>query len=106
MIRDGKVLINGLIAEPGMKVNPDLDSIQVNGQDLKSLNIIPQVILFNKPKNVITACSDNHNRKTIIDLSPEEFKKGFYLIGRLDFLIRGALLITNIGEICYELIQQ
>ena len=103
MIRDGKVLINGLIAEPGMKVNPDLDSIQVNGQDLKSLNIIPQVILFNKPKNVITACSDNHNRKTIIDFLPEEYKKGFFPIGRLDFLSRGALLITNNGTICFKL---
>ena len=103
MIRDGKVLINGLIAEPGMKVNPDLDSIQVNGQDLKSLNIIPQVILFNKPKNVITSCSDNHNRKTIIDFLPEEYKKGFFPIGRLDFLSRGALLITNNGAICFKL---
>ena len=103
MIRDGKVLINGLIAEPGMKVNPDLDSIQVNGKDLKSLNKIPQVILFNKPKNVITSCSDNHNRKTIIDFLPEEYKKGFFPIGRLDFLSRGALLITNNGAICFKL---
>ena len=103
MIRGGKVLINGSIAEVGMKVNPESDKIKVNGKELKSINIIPQVILFNKPKNVITSCSDKHNRKTIIDFLPNEYKKGFFPIGRLDFLSRGALLITNNGEICYEL---
>ena len=103
MIRGGKVLINGLMAEVGMKVNPESDKIKVNGKELKSIKIIPQVILFNKPKNVITSCSDKHNRKTIIDFLPNEYKKGFFPIGRLDFLSRGALLITNNGEICYEL---
>ena len=103
MIRGGKVLINGSIAEVGMKVNPESDKIKVNGKELKSIQIIPQVILFNKPKNVITSCSDKHNRKTIIDFLPNEYKKGFFPIGRLDFLSRGALLITNNGEICYEL---
>ena len=103
MIRCGKVLINGSIAEVGMKVNPESDKIKVNGKELKSIQIIPQVILFNKPKNVITSCSDKHNRKTIIDFLPNEYKKGFFPIGRLDFLSRGALLITNNGEICYEL---
>ena len=103
MIRGGKVLINGSIAEVGMKVNPESDKIKVNGKELKSINIIPQVILLNKPKNVITSCSDKHNRKTIIDFLPNEYKKGFFPIGRLDFLSRGALLITNNGEICYEL---
>ena len=103
MIRDRKILINGSIAEIGMKVNLDLDIIHVNGKELKSLKIIPELILLNKPKNVITTCSDDHNRKTIIDLLPDRFKKGFFPIGRLDFLSRGALLITNNGEICYKL---
>ena len=103
MIRDRKVLINGSIAEIGMKVNLDMDIIHVNGKKLKSLKIVSKVILLNKPKNVLTTCSDDHNRKTIIDLLPEKYKKGFFPIGRLDFLSRGALLITNSGEICYKL---
>ena len=103
MIRDRKILINGSIAKIGRKVDLDLDIIHVNGKELKSVKIIPEVILLNKPKNVITTCSDDHNRKTIIDLLPERYKKGFFPIGRLDFLSRGALLITNNGEICYRL---
>ena len=103
MIRDGKVYINGSIAKIGMKANPEFDSIKLNGEELKCFKFIPQVILLNKPKNVITACSDKHNRRTIIDLLPNKYKKGFFPIGRLDFLSRGALLITNNGPICYEL---
>ena len=103
MILNKEILINGLIAKIGMKVNPDLDSIQINGKELKNLNIISQVILLNKPKNVITSCSDNHNRKTIIDLLPKKYKKGFFPIGRLDLLSRGLILITNDGEICHRL---
>ena len=103
MIRDGKILINGSLAELGMKVNVDSDIVHVNGKELKLKKISPIVILLNKPKNVITTCSDDHNRKTIIDLLPQQFKIGFFPIGRLDFLSRGALLITNNGGICYKL---
>ena len=103
MILERKVLVNGSIAEIGMRVNPGLDIIHVNGKELQNLNITSKVILLNKPKNVITACSDDHNRKTVLDFLPEKYQKGFFPIGRLDFLSRGALLITNNGEICYKL---
>ena len=103
MIRDRKVLVNGSIAELGTKVNLDSDIVHVNGKELKSLKITSEVILLNKPKNVLTTCSDNHDRKIILDFLPEKYKKGFFPIGRLDFLSRGALLITNNGEICYKL---
>ena len=39
MIRDRKVYINGSLAQIGMSVNPDFDSIQVNGKELKSNHI-------------------------------------------------------------------
>jgi len=103
MIRDRKVIVNGLFAEIGMKVNPDFDNIYINGKELKTSNKNSQVLLFNKPKNVITTCSDKHNRTTVFDFLPNQYRKGFYPIGRLDFLSRGALLITNDGKICYEL---
>ena len=94
-------MVNGSFAEIGMRVNPRIDKILINGKELKNLDIKTQLILFNKPKNVITTCSDKHNRKTIIDFLPQQYKNGFFPIGRLDFLSRGALLITNDGEICY-----
>ena len=103
MIKDRKILVNGSLAVIGMKVNPDFDKIYINGKELNKVKTISQTVLLNKPKNIITTCLDKHNRKTVIDLLPKQYKKGFFPIGRLDSLSRGALLITNDGEICYKL---
>ncbi len=103
LIKEKKVLVNGMIAELGMKVNLTSDSIKVDGKLVKTKNFHSKVILLNKPKYIITSCSDNQNRKTILDLLPKEYHKGFYPIGRLDYLTRGALLITNNGTLCYKL---
>ena len=103
MIMEGKVLVNGSLAEVGMKVNPLSDSIYINGKELKNKKVNSQTILLNKPKNVVTTCLDKHNRKTVIDFLPKKYKNGFFPIGRLDFLSRGAILITNDGDICYQL---
>ena len=42
-----------------MKVNPDLDNINVNRKELKSLKTTSRVTLIYKPKNFITICFDN-----------------------------------------------
>ena len=103
LIKDKKITVNGSFAVIGMRVNPAIDRIFINGKELEKLNKKSEIILLNKPKNVLTTCSDRHHRVTVIDLLPDHYKKGFFPIGRLDFLSRGALLITNDGEICYRL---
>ena len=62
-------LITGAITEIGMKIHFNSDIIPVKSKKLESLNIISEVILFNKLKNVITHFSNDHNRRIIIDLS-------------------------------------
>ena len=103
LIKEKKVMVNGQVAEIGMKVNLELDCIKVNGRDVNRKNFSSKLIIINKPKYVITSCHDNYNRKTILDLLPKEYKKGFYPIGRLDFHSRGLILLTNNGRLCYEL---
>ncbi len=102
LIKEKKVMVNGLLAKIGMLVNPEIDCINVNGQNLECKKLLYKLLLINKPKYVITSCADKFNRKTIIDLLPSEYKKGYYPIGRLDYLSRGLLLITNNGELCYK----
>ena len=103
LIRENKVLVNGLNASIGMKVNPEKDIISVDGKVIRNLNFRSRLLLINKPKFIITTCSDGHGRKTILDLLPPKNKKGFFPIGRLDYKSRGALLITNDGNLCYKL---
>ena len=103
LIKEKKVIVNGQLAEIGMKVNPEIDCINVNGKKINCQNFSSKLIVINKPKYVITSCHDNYNRKTILDLLPQEYKKGFYPIGRLDYHSRGLILLTNNGRLCYEL---
>ena len=103
MIRDKKIMLNGKFASIGMKVDPEFDNIYINGKELEKQNTLRQLILLNKPKFVLTTCLDKHNGKTVIDLLPKQFKQGFFPVGRLDFLSRCTLLITNDGDICYRL---
>ena len=67
IIRNGKDLDNGYLAEIGMNLNPNFDSIYVTGRELKNLNSQSHTILLNKPKNVITNRSYKHKRKPFID---------------------------------------
>ena len=75
------------------------DKIKVDNQSI-SKDISYKVILINKPLGIICSCKDTHGRKTVLDLLPNELRKGLYPIGRLDKDSRGALLGSNNGLLC------
>ena len=102
LIKQNRVKVNDKIAKIGDIANPDSDKIYVDGTQVIFKSKI-KVILLNKPKGVITSCSDNHGRKTVIDLIPETIRKGMHPIGRLDLESRGAILLTNNGELTLKL---
>lgn len=100
MIMEGLVRVNGkLVDELGIKVT-NADFITVNGDPVREVkhNIY---ILLNKPKNVITTTSDDHDRKTVLDIVKKEDR--IFPVGRLDRNTTGVLLLTNDGELAYRL---
>ena len=100
LIKEGKVLVNGMVATIGMKVNND-DEIIIEGNIL-SKDIDSKVYyLLNKPRGVVTTASDEKGRKTVIDII--ETEKRIYPVGRLDYDTTGALLLTNDGELTNKL---
>ena len=102
LIRQGRVTLNGRRAILGEKANPNYDHILVDGRDLpKKLN--HKVLLLNKPYGVISSCLDNHGRKTILSLIPSHLRPGMHPVGRLDFDSRGAILLTNNGDLTLRL---
>ena len=102
LIRQGRVKLNGRRAIPGEKADPIFDHILVDGRDLpKKLN--HKVFLLNKPYGVISSCQDNHGRKTILSLIPSHLRLGMHPVGRLDFDSRGAILLTNNGNLTLRL---
>tara|TARA_B100000945_G_scaffold68060_1_gene51348 strand:+ start:345 stop:1058 length:714 start_codon:yes stop_codon:yes gene_type:complete len=102
LIKQGRVTLNGRQAIPGEKADPSTDHILVDGNDLpRKLN--HKVLLLNKPRGIISTCQDNHGRKTILSLIPPNLRRGFHPIGRLDSESRGAILLTNNGNLTLRL---
>ena len=100
LIKEGKVLVNGMVATIGMKVNND-DEIIIEGNIL-SKDIDSKVYyLLNKPRGVVTTASDEKGRKTVVDII--ETEKRIYPVGRLDYDTTGTLLLTNDGELTNKL---
>ena len=83
-----------LIKELGVKVNYN-DTITIDGKNL-SLEEKEYILLY-KPRGVVTTTSDEHNRKTVLDLVDTD--KRLYPVGRLDYDTSGIIILTNDGEL-------
>lgn len=100
LIAEGRVSVNGVVAELGRRVHPEVDVIEVDGA---LVPIAPGLVhyLLNKPRGVVTTAADTHGRTTVIDLVPPEPR--VFPVGRLDADTEGLLLLTNDGELTHRL---
>ena len=101
LIIDGAVKINGKIAELGDEVDEFNDSVKVNG---KPVNVVKKFdyYIMNKPKGYVCTVKDDKNRKTVMDLLPQNSIR-LFPIGRLDYDTEGLLILTNDGELTFKL---
>ncbi|WP_320677085.1 pseudouridine synthase [Prochlorococcus sp. MIT 1300] len=101
-ILESRIKVNGQIAQIGDKADPDIDEITMDGVRV-TINMKPRVVLLNKPSGIITSCHDPQGRRTVLNLLPKKVSQGLHPVGRLDFNSRGALLLTNIGDLTLQL---
>lgn len=95
LITEGRVTVNGKrVTELGVKVT-GRDKIEVDG--LPIYREEPVYYLFYKPKNTLSAVSDDRDRTVVTDYF-HGVKERIYPIGRLDYDTTGLLLMTNDGE--------
>ena len=102
LLRQGRVEVNGRIAGLGDQADPQIDRICVDGSPLATV-IAERVLLLNKPPGVISSCHDPQGRETVLDLIPADLRRGLHPVGRLDADSRGALLLSNQGELTLKL---
>ena len=104
-IRQGRVQVNGTIAENFKQtINPAEDSVIIDGQVVNWTRPQMVYLMLNKPAGVITTTSDERERKTVMDLVPHSFRTSrLYPVGRLDKNSTGLLLLTNNGDLAYQL---
>jgi len=100
-ITAGRVAVNGkIVRELGTKVDPEKDIISVDGKTIDKARLV--YIAFHKPLYSITSKSDPQGRPTIMDFLPPEFKD-LHPVGRLDWNTEGLLILTNDGELTFQL---
>jgi 16S rRNA pseudouridine516 synthase len=104
LLRAGRVCVNGERASLGDRADPSCDAIRIDGQPLAAA-AAPLLLLLNKPLGVLCSCRDPRGRPTVLDLLPPELQQGqgLHPVGRLDAESRGALLLTNQGELTLRL---
>jgi 23S rRNA pseudouridine2605 synthase len=98
-IREGRVLVNGRVAHLGERVDAQRDAIRVDGRRVRPRAGAKTYILLNKPKGFVTTLSDPAQRNTVMDLLPENLRRGVRPIGRLDVQTEGLLLLTDDGDL-------
>lgn len=101
-IRRGAVRVNGVVAEIGQKVDPDVDTIEYNGKVVKNNFKRYIYIMLNKPRGYVTTASDERGRPTVVELCCDVGAR-VYPVGRLDMDSDGLLLLTNDGDLANKL---
>ena len=95
LIEEGRVKLNGAVAEIGMNVN-DGDVVTLDGKRVRANNE-RVMIAFYKPKNVICSNAEEEDRKKVTDFF-KELPYRLYTVGRLDYDSEGLILVTNDGD--------
>ncbi len=94
LIAEGRVTVEGLKAETGMKVVPGA-KICVDGKAVRS-KPRPVLIAVNKPVGIVTTTAEDEPNNIVTYVGwPERI----YPIGRLDKDSEGLILMTNQGEL-------
>ncbi|MEL6352790.1 MAG: pseudouridine synthase [Cyanobacteria bacterium J06627_28] len=104
LILGGRVTVNGKVAELGQQADASVDCICVDGVEIGDAPQT-QTFLLHKPRGAVSTCKDPQGRKTVLDLLVPSLQKGVGLhpVGRLDADSTGALLLTNDGQLTYQL---
>lgn len=99
-ITDGRVTINGMMAELGSKVEAG-DDVRVDGKPIAVEQPLVYLVL-NKPVG-ITSTTERHVKGNIVDFVNHPLR--IFHIGRLDKDSDGLILLTNDGDIVNEILR-
>ena len=101
IIADRRVKVNNEIAVLGDSADIDTDKIEVDGQLIQSSETEKIYIALNKPIKYLSDIKKKDRRKTVIDLV--SIDSYVFIVGRLDYMSEGLILLTNDGKLANEL---
>jgi len=95
-IADGRVTVDGEVAQLGRRVDPVGDAIALDGVAVVTRTDLVYYLL-NKPTGYVSTVSDPQARPTVVELVPATPR--VFPVGRLDVDTEGLLLLTNDGDL-------
>lgn len=102
LIAQGRVTVDGkVVSIQGMRVDPDLAEIRVDG-DLINFSNEKTWLMLNKPVGVLSTMHDEMHRPCVGDYVADRSDRLFH-VGRLDADTEGLLLLTNDGQLANRL---
>jgi 23S rRNA pseudouridine2605 synthase len=101
LIAAGRVLVNGLPASLGARVDPLRDVVRVDGAAIPTASGLVHLAV-NKPRGVVSAMSSDDGRPCIGDLVAYH-GTGLHHVGRLDADSEGLILVMNDGALSHRL---
>lgn len=102
-IAQGRLLINGKLAEIGAQATADA-SFELDGKPLRLRHQAPpRVLVYRKRVGEVVSRNDPQQRHTIFERLPRLQGGRWIAVGRLDINTSGVLLVTNDGELAARL---
>ena len=103
LIEEGKVTINGKVAEIGAMVEEG-EQVEVNGQRKEKTTKHKKIYLaFNKPVGIVCTTDRRLEPNNVIDFI--KYPKRIFPIGRLDKPSEGLIFLTNDGDIVNKILR-
>ena len=97
LIAEGRVKVNGHPVGLGDKMDPNVDKVSIDGKSVRIVRKRQYVyIMLHKPRGFLTTRSDEHGRKTVMDLV-QGVDAHLRPVGRMDKDSEGLLLMTDDG---------
>lgn len=97
LIRQGRVAVNGQVAQLGQRADQERDRITVDGKSVR-IGVSNIYVALHKPRGVLSDEGDGSGRlSTVRDLV--SLSGHLFPVGRLDLRSEGLILLTNDGEL-------
>lgn len=99
LILAGQVTVDGEVVNTlGSRVDPERQTVEIDGVNLKPGALRRRYYLLNKPAGVVCTNEEREMRPRAVDLITDPRRGRIYTIGRLDEESKGLILLTNDGE--------
>jgi 23S rRNA pseudouridine2605 synthase len=105
MIADGRIRVNGHVAQLGERVEGEAD-VRIDGHKVvvkDESSMVCRVLMYHKPEGELVTRKDPEGRPTVYDRLPKLHGARWIAVGRLDVNTSGLLIFTTDGELANRL---